>query len=59
MLAKDKITEIFCIVDEFCKHFAIETAKQPKLSNDAGKRHRNRLCDMSDLGDDLSKTQVA
>ena len=31
MLTLDKITEIFCITDEFCKSFAIEAAKQPKL----------------------------
>lgn len=21
MITKDKVTEIFCIIDEFCKHF--------------------------------------
>ena len=48
MLTKDKITEIFCIADDFCKHFAAEMAKKPKLSDDDGKYHRNRPCEMSD-----------
>jgi hypothetical protein len=48
MLTKDKITEIFCIADEFCKNFAIEMANQPKLPDANGKRHRNRPCEMSD-----------
>jgi len=48
MLTKYKITEIFCIADDFCKHFAIEMAKQPKLPAADEKRHRNRPCEMSD-----------
>ena len=48
MLTKDKITEIFCIADDFCKNFAIEMANHPKLTTAAnGKRHRNRACEMS------------
>jgi len=48
MLTKDKITEIFCIAYDFCKHFAVEMAKKPKLLAADGKRHRNRPCEMSD-----------
>jgi Transposase DDE domain. len=47
MLTNDKITEIFCIADDFCKNFAEEMKKQPKL-NDGGKKHRNRSCGMSE-----------
>jgi hypothetical protein len=47
MLTTDKITEIFCIVDDFCKENAKEISKkQILLSN--GKRHRNGSCEMSD-----------
>ena len=28
MISKDKVTEIFCIIDEFCKHFDEENAKK-------------------------------
>ena len=48
MLTLDKITEIFCITDEFCKNFAIEASKQPKLLAKDGKKQRNRHCEMSD-----------
>ena len=48
MLTIDKITEIFCIADDFCKHFVAEMTKQPKLSSADGKRYRNRQCEMSD-----------
>jgi hypothetical protein len=47
MLTKSKITEIFCITDDFCKEFAKELQKRPKL-NEEGKRRRNRSCEMSD-----------
>jgi len=47
MLAPDKITEIFCIIDDFYKEYAIEISKKQILSSD-GKKHRNRSCEMSD-----------
>jgi hypothetical protein len=47
MLTKDKITEIFCIADDFCKEFNHEVKNHQMLSND-GKRHRNRSHEMSD-----------
>ena len=48
MLTKDKITEIFCIADDFCKNFAIEMANQPRLLSADGKHRRNRSCEMSE-----------
>jgi len=47
MLTNDKITEIFCIADDFCKEFAQEFKKLKKLPED-GKKHRNRSCEMSE-----------
>ena len=41
MLTQDKITEIYCMVDDFCKEFAQESKKLQMLPED-GKRHRNR-----------------
>jgi hypothetical protein len=43
----DKITEIYCIADDFCKEFAEEFKKHKMLPED-GKKHRNRSCEMSD-----------
>ena len=48
MLTIDKITEIFCITDDFCQNFALELAKHPKLPAEDEKKHRNRPCEMSD-----------
>jgi len=47
MLTKDKITEIFCISDDFCKEFN-EEIKKHRLSACCGKKRRNRICTMSD-----------
>jgi Transposase DDE domain. len=47
MLTKDKITEIFCIADDFCKEYDLEIKKHQITSND-GKKRRNRHCTMSD-----------
>ena len=47
MLTQDKITEIYCIVDDFCKEFAQEI-KNLKTLPDTGKKRRNRSCEMSD-----------
>ena len=43
----DKITEIYCIADDFRKEFAQEFKKLQMLPED-GKKHRNRSCEMSD-----------
>ena len=44
MITKDKVTEIFCILDEFCKYFAPELKKH--TLDTSGKRRSNRLCDV-------------
>ena len=41
MLTNDKITEIFCIADDFCKEFAQEFKKFKMLPED-GKKHRKQ-----------------
>ena len=47
MISKDKITEIFCIADDFCKELEKELAKKVLPDSDnAPKRHRKRM--MSD-----------
>jgi len=47
MLTYDKIIEIFCIADDFCKNFSQEIKKHQIAPKD-GKKHRNRSCEMSD-----------
>jgi hypothetical protein len=47
MLTQDKITEIYCIADDFCKEFSREFKKLKMLPED-GKKHRKRACEMSD-----------
>ncbi len=47
MLTKDKIIEIFCIADDFCKEFDID-AKKHRIDSNDGKKHRNRSCTISD-----------
>jgi len=47
MLTQDKITEIYCIADDFCKEFAQEIKKLKMLPCGDIKR-RNRSCEMSD-----------
>jgi len=47
MLTLDKITEIYCIADDFCKEYSKEVSKLQKLS-DGDKKRRNRPCEMSD-----------
>jgi hypothetical protein len=46
-LTKDKISEIFCIADDFCKKYEEEIKKRLVENND-GKQHRNRSYTMSD-----------
>ena len=48
MFSKDKVIEIFCTVDDFCKKFdlRIKALKLGQLTTD--KRHRNRAILMSD-----------
>ena len=47
MITIDKITEIFCLVDDFCKEF--EKAKKGHvLTRENGKKRRNKPCNLSD-----------
>ena len=47
MITKDKVTEIFCIIDEFDKNFEFELKKNLLPITD-GKQHRNRKASLSD-----------
>ena len=38
----DKITEIFCIVDDFCKEFSDEIARAKQVALSGAKKHCNR-----------------
>lgn len=48
LLTKDKITQIFCLVDDFCKEYSSEIDSHKKLSNCDNKKTRNRKHLMSD-----------
>lgn len=44
MITEDKVSEIFCIADDFCKEFEAEMTKNALPSTaDAPKRHRKRM----------------
>lgn len=45
-ITKDKITEIFCIADDFCKEFDKEIEKMA-IKADDGRKHRKRKTTMS------------
>ena len=47
MITRDKVTEIFCIIDEFDKNLNEELKKNLRLpsKDGSGKRHRNRKGD--------------
>lgn len=47
MITESKVTEIFCIVDDFCKEFDVEMAKN-SLSSSSGAPKRRRKRMMSD-----------
>lgn len=47
MITKDKVTKIFCIIDEFCKHFDAENAQKVLISSKVTSRRR-RSATMSD-----------
>ena len=47
MITEDKITEIFCAVDEFCKEFDKEVNKKFLMSSD-GKPRRYRKASLSE-----------
>lgn len=48
LLTNDKITEIFCAADEFCKEFAQIIKENQQTAIDDGKKRRNRQHEMSD-----------
>ena len=45
---KDKITEIFCHVDDFCKEFSTEITKIKRSQLQSDKKYRNRPGQLSD-----------
>lgn len=47
-LTNDKITDIFCIVDDFCKEYSQEIKSHKKLPDTRSKKSRNRKHEMSD-----------
>lgn len=47
MISEDKITEIFCIVDDFCKEFD-RTVEKHSLDQDCSIKRRNRAFKLSD-----------
>jgi len=48
MFSKDKVIEIFCTVDDFCKEFDLEIKKLKRVQLPEDKKHRNRALSMSD-----------
>ena len=42
-----KVTELFCIIDEFCKHFNAENAGN-LLEDNSGVKRRRRAASLSD-----------
>ncbi len=47
MITKDKVIEIFCQVDDFCKEFH-KVKSGHELSSKTEKKHRNKPCNLSD-----------
>ena len=47
MISRDKVTEIFCIIDEFCKFFEAENVEKLLITSD-DRRRRRRSASMSD-----------
>ncbi|GLU55244.1 IS982 family transposase [Dyadobacter frigoris] len=48
MFSKDKVTEIFCTVDDFCKEFELRIKELKQVQVNGEKRYRNRPLSMSD-----------
>ena len=46
MLTEDKVTEIFCMADDFCKFFDAMTAKYTLKPTGKRKYHRNSTMSM-------------
>ncbi|KAA6316953.1 hypothetical protein EZS27_032817 [termite gut metagenome] len=49
MLTPDKLTEIFCVVDDFCKEFDIEVQKHQIQTLDTKKYHRSSRMSDSEI----------
>ena len=47
MITDYKVTELFCIIDEFCKHFDAENAEN-LLEDNSGVKRRRRAASLSD-----------
>ena len=45
-ITKDKITEIFCIIDDFCKKYDAEIARMA-ISEPDGRKHSKRQWSMN------------
>ena len=43
MITEDKVTEIFCMADDFCKSFDAMTAKYTLIPTRKRKYHRNSM----------------
>ena len=48
MFPESKVTEIYCMADDFCKEFALQQEKY--MIEDSKKKHRNKPNRMSDAG---------
>lgn len=48
MFSKDKVTEIFCTVDDFCKEFKMRIKELKQVQVNGEKQYRNRPLSMSD-----------
>lgn len=48
MFSEDKVTEIFCLTDEFCKFFDVQQEKTMIEALQDGKRHRRKPNPKSD-----------
>ena len=49
MITEDKVTEIFCMVDDFCKFFDAMTAKYTLKPTGKRKYHRNSMMSKVDV----------
>jgi len=48
MFSKDKVIEIFCTVDDFCKEFELRIKELKQVQVNGEKKYRNRSLSMSD-----------
>ncbi len=46
MFSEAKVTEIYCLADDFCKEFALQQKKY--MLEDKNRKHRNKPNRMSD-----------